>query len=174
LAGDDDGRVLDSVLADLVTDADRSRGADADGTSGGPGLPGAGDAEDGTTPDRIPPDRIDATGVPRPVELPVRVRPVERGVIRWDSFSDEVLDELAAEAVGWTAWPPVDSGTRSIPRPPDGPRPVAPAARPGGPDGRREIGRPLAGLAVALLVAGSWSRRGRTKRTRNSGRSPRV
>jgi hypothetical protein len=33
---------------------------------------------------------------------------------------------------------------------------------------------PLVGLAVALLVAGSWSRRGRTRRTSNSGRSARV
>jgi hypothetical protein len=174
LTGPDGGRVFDSVLADLVTDADRSPGSDAHRTSDGRDLPGAGDAADGTGPGPIRSVPIDPIESARPAGLPVRVRPVERGVIRWDSFSDEVLDELAAEAVGWTAWPPVDSGARSIPRPPDGPSSAAQAARSGEPNGRRETGRPVAGLAVALLVAGSWSRRGRTRRTSNSGRSARV
>jgi hypothetical protein len=173
-AGLDDGRVYDSVLADLVTDADRSRAADTDRTSGERGLPGTRDAEDSTGPEAIRSVPIDPTEYARPAGLPVRVRPVERGVIRWDSFSDAVLAELAAEAVGLTAWPRVDSGARSIPRPPDGPRPAAPAAQSGEPNGRRETGRPWAGLAVALLVAGSWSRPSRTRRTRNSGRSARV
>jgi hypothetical protein len=174
LTGPDAGEALDAALADLVPDADRSRGEDAAGSRGVPGLPGAGDAEDGTGPGPIRSVPINPIESARPAGLPVRMRPVERGIIRWDSFSDEVLDELAGEASGRTAWPPVDSGARSIPRPPDGPRPAAPAARSGEPNGRRETGRPLAGLAVALLVAGSWSRRGRRGRTKNSGRSARV
>jgi hypothetical protein len=166
--------VFDLVLVELGTDADRSRVAGADTTSGEWDLPGAGDAGDGTGPGPIQSVPIDPIEYARPAGLPVHVRPVERGVIGRDSFSDEVLDELATEAVGWTAWPPVDRGARSIPQPPDGPRPAAPAARSGEQNGRRETGRPLAGLAVALLVAGSWSRLGRIRRTRNSGRPARV
>jgi hypothetical protein len=136
--GLDDGRVFDSVLADLVTDADRSRGADADTTSGERGLPGAGDAADGTGPGPIRSVPIDPIESARPAGLPVHVRPVEPGVIRRDSLSDAVLDELAAAAVGWPG------------------RPIIPAD----PIVVRESPRELAGglekLAATLVVAGSW------------------
>lgn len=98
--GPDAGRRLDSVLADRVTDAHRSRDGDADRTCGERGLPAAGDAEDGTEsgPSRsVPIDPIESA---RPVGLPVRARPVKRGVTRPVAISDSVLDELAAAAIG--------------------------------------------------------------------------
>jgi hypothetical protein len=157
LTGPDDGRVFDSVLADLVTDADRSPGADADRSSGERGLPGAGGAADGTGPGPIRSVPIDPIESARPAGLPVRVRPVERGVIRWDSFSDAVLDELAAEAVGLAGHRPV---------------PADPIARLEPPP---EPGKGLAKLAATLIVAGLWGHparfRGATSRPAGRPRS---
>jgi hypothetical protein len=135
--------VFDSVLADLVTDADRSRGADADRTRGERSLPGAGEVQDAAELERIPPDRIEPTGVARPVELPPRVRSVERDLIRMGSISDAVLDELAAAVVG-------SPGRRAVP--------ADPIARPETP---QEAGKSLAKWAATLIVAGSWGHRAR-------------
>jgi hypothetical protein len=153
----DDGRVFDSVLADLVTDADRSRGADVDTTRGERGLPEARDAGDGTGPDAIRSDRIDPTGYARPVGLPVRARPVERGLIQASPISGAVLDELSAEVVGWLGRGavPGDSTARLV--------------RP------RQPGAGLAGLAATLIVAGSWSHRARFRGvTRRQAGRPRY
>jgi hypothetical protein len=137
------GEVLDAMLADRVTDADPSRGEEADGNSGVPDLPGAGEVKDATELERIPPDRIDPTGVARPVELPPRVRPVERGLIRMGAVSDAVLDELAAAVVG-------SPGRLAVP--------TDPIARP---ETRPEPAQGLAKLAATLIVAGSWGHRAR-------------
>jgi hypothetical protein len=134
----DAGRALDSALAGLVTDVDPSRGEDGDVTSGGRVLPGAGEVEDGTTPERIPTDRIDPSEFARPVELPMGVRTVERGLIRIDTISDRLLDELAAAVVG-----------------PPG-RPVVPADPIARPETSQQPGNVLAKLAATLIVAGSW------------------
>jgi hypothetical protein len=67
LGGPDAGPVLNAALADLFTDAERSPDEEAVGRSGVPGLPGAGEVEDGTTPERILPDRIDPADLARPV-----------------------------------------------------------------------------------------------------------
>ena len=67
LGGPDAGPVLDAALADLVTDADRSRGEEGDGNRGVPGFSGAGEVEDAIEPERIPPDRIDPADLARPV-----------------------------------------------------------------------------------------------------------
>jgi hypothetical protein len=150
----DEGRVFDSVLADLVAGADRSRGDEADGTSGGRGMPEAGGVEDGPAPERIPPDRIPPAGFARPVEFPIRIRPVERGPIGRDAISDSVLDELAAAAVGAT-------GRRAVPA-----DPIARSETP------QEPGKGLAQWAATLIVAGSWSRRARFRgvSSRQAGR----
>jgi hypothetical protein len=144
--------VLDAVLADLVTDADRSCGEPVDGRSGVPGLPG--DVDDCTEPERIPRHRIDPAGFARPVELPPRVRPVERGLIRMDSISDASLDEVAAAAVGSSVRLPV---------------PADPIARPEPPP---EPGKDLARLAATVIVAGSWGHRARFRAvtSRQAGR----
>jgi virginiamycin B lyase len=140
----DTGRVLDSALRDLVTDADRWRGegADAEGTDGR-ALRGAGDVEDNPAPERIPPDRTDPAETARPVGLPLPVRPSERGLIRMDAMCDSVLDELAAATVGWP-------GLMAVP--------VDPVARPAAPP-EPSVG--LAKLAATLIVAGSWGHCGR-------------
>jgi hypothetical protein len=143
LTGPDAGEVLDSALADLVKGADRSHGEEADGNGGVQGLPGAGDVEDGTAPERIPPDRIDPAGYARPVELPLRIRLVERGLIRIGPISDVVLDGLAAAVAGSPARLAV---------------PADPIARPESPP---EPGKGLTKLAVTLVVAGSWCHRAR-------------
>jgi hypothetical protein len=84
LTGPDAGGVLDSALADLVTDADPPRGEEAAGTSGVRGPPRTGDAEDATGPERIQADRLDPAELARPAKLPLRVPPVERGLIQMD------------------------------------------------------------------------------------------
>jgi hypothetical protein len=142
LTGPNAAQVLDAVLTDLVTDADRSRGVETDGISGVPGLPGTGDVEDGTRPERIPPARNDPTGSARPVELPPRARPVERGLIRMDAISDALLDELAA-VVG-------SPGNLAVP--------ADPIARPETPP---EPGQGLAKLAATLIVTSPWAYRAR-------------
>ncbi len=117
-----------------------------------PNSPKTGDVEDGTGPERIPPDRIDPTGFARPVGLPIPVRPIGRGPIGMDSLSDTVLDELAADAVGWPGRTAVSSGP--IARP-------APSPEPGG---------GLTKLAATLIVAGS---RGYLARSGGGARSTR-
>jgi hypothetical protein len=141
--GPEAGRVLDSALADLVTVADKPRGEDADGTSGGRVLPGARDVPDGTTPERIRSDRIDPTELVRPVGLPPRVGPVERGIMRTDSITDALLGDWAVAAVGLAGRValPADSIVRR--EEPQEPRDV------------------LAKLAATLIVAGSWGHRAR-------------
>jgi hypothetical protein len=152
--GSDAGQVLDAVLADLVTDTDRSRGEEADGRGGVPGLPGAGEVEDAAEPERIPPARIDPTGFARPVELPSGARPVERGLIWMGAISDALLDELAAAAVG-------SPGRLAVP--------ADAIARPETPP---EPGNGLAKWAATLIVAGSWGHRARFRRftSRPAGR----
>jgi hypothetical protein len=164
MTGPDADHRLDSVLADLVADADRSRGDAADGTSGVRGRPGAGGVGDGTTPERIPLDRIDPTESARPAaaEPPLRVRPVERGPLGMDAISDSVLDELAVAVVG-------SPGRLAA---------ADPIARPETP---REPGKGLAKWAATLIVAGSWGQRARFQgvtirlagrpRRRSSGRT---
>jgi hypothetical protein len=150
----DAGAVLEAMLADRVTDVDQSPGAEADRNSGVPGLPGAGEVKDATELERIPPDRIDPAGFARPVELPLRVRPVEPVLNRMDSFSEAVLDELAAAAVGRPGRPII---------------PADPIARPETPP---EPGKGLAKLAATLIVAGSWGHLGRFRgvTSRRAGR----
>jgi hypothetical protein len=133
--GPDDGRVLDSTQADLVTDADPSRGEGAAGTSGVRVRPGAGDVEGSLAPGRIPVDRTDPTDFAGPVELPVP--PVEGGLIRPTFISDAAPDELAVVAVGWTAPSVVPAD------------PIVVQERP------RESAGGLAKLAATLIVAGS-------------------
>jgi hypothetical protein len=138
--GPDADPVLDAALADLVTDTDPSRSERADGTTDVLGRPAERDVEDGTGTEPSRADRIDPTGFARPVELPLRVRPVERGVIRPGSRFDAAPGELAA-AIGWR-------------------RPMAvlgdPIVWPADP---REPGEALAKLAATLIVAGSWGHR---------------
>jgi hypothetical protein len=143
LTGPDADHVLDSVLADPVTDADPSRGDRADGTTGLSGLPAEGHVEDGTGTEPIRSDRIDPTEYARPVEVPLRVRSVEHGLIRMDTISDAALDELAAAVVGSPGRPAV---------------PADPIARPETPP---EPGKGLANWAATLVVAGSWGHRAR-------------
>jgi hypothetical protein len=138
LTGPDAGRVLESVLADPVTDTGRPRGEDEVGTSGERDLPGTGDVGDGGGTEPIRSDRIDPTEFARPDGLPVRVRPVEPGVIRMDTISDAVLDELAAAAVGW-------HGGLAVP-----------ADRIARPETPPEPGKGLAELAATLILTGSW------------------
>jgi hypothetical protein len=172
LAGSHAGLVLDAVLADLITDADRPRDGVDGGTNEVSRTPDAGDAQDGLGPDGTRSDEARPDPVSRPVEIPH----AEDGLIgrRLPAVpvADVVLDELAAGAVGWTGWTTVESGAHSVPQPPVGPQPAA--ARSDEQDGRRETGRPLVVLAVAVLGAGSWSQRGRARRTRNPGHPPRV
>jgi hypothetical protein len=150
----DAGEVLDAMLADLVTDADRSRGEEGDGNRGVPGFSGAGEVEDAIEPERIPPDRIDPTGVARPLEPPPRVRSFGRSLIRMDTMSDGWLDELAAAVV-------VSSGRVAVP--------ADPITRPETPP---EPDKGLAKLAATLIVAGSWSHRARFRgaTSRHAGR----
>ena len=151
--GPDADRVLDAALTHLVTGADPSRGERTDGTTQLKVLPAEGDVEDGTGMEPIRSDRIDPTEFARPVELPLRIRPVERGVIRPGSRTDAAPDELAA-AVGWR-WPMGVPGD--------------PIARPANP---REPGEALAKLGTALIVAGSWGHRARFRgaTSRRAGR----
>jgi hypothetical protein len=151
--GLDADHVVAAALADLVTGADPSRGDGADGTTEVPGLPAEGHVEDGTGTEPIRSDRIDPTGFARPLELPLRVRPVERGVIRPGLRSDVTPDERAA-AVGWRKPMAV---------------PGDPIARPANP---REPGVALAKLAATLIVAGSWGHRARFRgvMSRSAGR----
>jgi hypothetical protein len=137
----DTGRVLDAALADLVTRADPALNVEVGGTSGVQRLPGTRHVEDGTTPKRIPTDRIDPAEFARPVELPHHNRPVKHGFIRKDSPPDALLDDLAADAVGFPGRLPiaVDAITRSEIMP--------------------ERGEGLAKLAAILVVAGSWGYR---------------
>jgi hypothetical protein len=141
--GPEAGRVLDSALADLVTDADKPRGEDADGTSGVRVLPGARDVPDGTAPQQIRFHRIDPTEFSRPLVLLPRVQPIEPDLIGMDSIPDALTDERAAAAFG-------SAGRLAVP--------VDPAARPAAP---AEPGAGLAKLAATLIVAGSWGHRGR-------------
>jgi hypothetical protein len=139
--GPDADHVLDAALADLVTDADPSRGERADGSSGVRSLPGPAAVEDGTTPERIPPGRIDPTEFVRPAELPRRVPPADRGLMRMDSISEAWLDALAAAAAGLPGRPTVHAD------------PIARAGSPQEPD------EGLVKLAATLIVAGSWGYR---------------
>jgi hypothetical protein len=157
LTGHEAGRVRDLALADLVADADQTRGEDAEETNGIRALPGARDVEDGTGPERIRSHRFDPAEFVRPVEVPLRVRPIERGLIRIDSISDALLDELAAAAVGLAGGRPV---------------PADPIARPETP---REPREGMAHLAATLIVAGSWAHRARFRRpTIRQARTPRY
>jgi hypothetical protein len=173
LTGPDADHVLDSVLAELVTDADRWRDGAGGGTDEVLPLPDAGDARDGSGPVAIRSKEARPDPVSRPMEIPH----VDDGLIgtrlRAVPVSNATLDEPAA-VVGWSAWMTIERGTPTVPRPPDVPKAAATAARSGERDGRRDTDRPLAGLAAALLASGFWSQRGRTRRTRNSGRSPRM
>jgi streptogramin lyase len=99
VTGPDADHVLDSVLVDVITDGDASRGQKVDGSRAVPSLPGAGEVNDATEPERIPPNRIKPTDCARPVEIPVRLGAVERGRIGMDAISESVLDELAAAVV---------------------------------------------------------------------------
>jgi hypothetical protein len=141
----DAGEVLDAMLTDVVTDADQSLGEEADRNSGVPGLPGAGGVKDATELERIPPERIDPTGVARPVEPPPRDRSFERGLIRMDAISDAMLDELAAAVLG-------SPGRLAVP--------ADPIARP---ETHQEPGKGLAKWAATLIVAGSWGHRTRSR-----------
>jgi hypothetical protein len=155
--GPDAGQVVDSALVDLVTGGDRSRGEGADGSSGVPGLPGAGEVKDATELERIPPGRIDPTGVARPVELPPRVRSVECGLIRVDTISEALLEELPAAAVG-------SPGRLAVPA-----DPIVRLETP------QEPGKGLARLAATLIVAFSWDHRARFRGvTSRQARRPRC
>jgi RHS repeat-associated protein len=138
--------LLDVMLADLVTGADPSHGEEADGNSVVTGLPGAGEVKDATELERISSDGIDPTGFSRPVELPPRVRSLERGLIRMDVISDAMLDELAAAVVRSPCRLAVSAD--SIARPECPPEP----------------GKGLAKLAATLIVAGTWCHRDRFRR----------
>jgi hypothetical protein len=154
LTGPEAVRVLDSALADLVTDADQSQGEDVDGTSGVRVLPGAGDVEDGTAPQQIRFHWINPTEFSRPLGLPPRVQPIEPDFIGMDSISDGLTDELAAAALGLAG------------------RLAVPADSIAGPETPREPHDVLAKLAATLIVAGSWAHRGRFRSvtSRQAGR----
>jgi hypothetical protein len=137
LTGPETERVLDSALYDLVTDRDQWRGEEADSTAGVRVVPGAGDVEDCTGPERIPCDRIDPTEFVRPVGSATRVKPTARVLIRADSRSNAPRDDLAAAAVGLAGRLPAS---------------VDPNARP---ETRQERDNAVAKLAATLIVAGS-------------------
>jgi hypothetical protein len=143
LTGPDSGRVLDTALADLVTDAGRSRGEDAKGSSGERDLPAAGHGQDGAAPAPMRSDGIDPIKFARSVGLSLHVRPVERGIIPRDWLSGAVLDEFTAEIGGRRDRAAVAHGSIARQEPP------------------QESGRDLAKLAAALFVAGSWGYRAR-------------
>jgi hypothetical protein len=136
--------VLDAVLADLVTDADRSRdGVDGEKNEVLP-LPDAGDARDGLGPDGIRSDDARPDPVSRPMEMPR----VDDGLIgrrtRSVPVSHAVRRELAAVAVGM---PGRTTVLRYLTA-----RPVRLA--------------PGAGLAATVTVAGSWGQRARFRDVR--------
>jgi hypothetical protein len=141
--GLDAGWMLDSVLADLVADADRWR----DGSNGGrddvspPSV--AGDAPGGSGPAAIRPDDAGTAPMSLPAENPHLDGDFLGTRVRITPVSDAVLDELAAEAVGLL-------GRAAVPH-----NSIARAQTP------RQRGAGLAGLAATLIVAGSWGRRAR-------------
>jgi hypothetical protein len=92
--------VLDAVLADLVTDADRSRDGIGGGTNEVLPIPDAGDAQDGIGPDGSRADEARPDSVSRPVEIPRVEDGLYRRGLRAVPISVAVLDELAAEVVG--------------------------------------------------------------------------
>jgi hypothetical protein len=145
LSGPEAVPVRDSALAHLVTDADHSRGEDAEETSGVRVLPGSWDVPDDTGPERIRSHPTDPGEFVRPVEPPLRVRPVERDLIAMDSISDALLDELAVAAIGLACRLPV---------------PADSIARPESP---QESGKGLAKLAATLIFAGSWGHRAHSR-----------
>jgi hypothetical protein len=97
-------------------------------------------AEPSVPPTAVPPIGPEPRVIPDGTDRPDGVTAVPIG-LRTDRAIDSVLDELAAEVVGWP-------GPMAVHADPIAP----PAARPepaGGPEG----------LAVALIVAGSWGHR---------------
>jgi hypothetical protein len=153
--GSDAVWTLESVLADLVADADRWR----DGADGGRAevlpLSGAGDTQDGFGPAAIRSDEARLAPMSRPVGVPH----VDDGFIgrrlRMAPVSDAVLDELAADSIGSLGRTAVLDDF---------------AARPATP---REPREGLTGLVAILIVAGSWGFRGRFRGVlrRRAGRS---
>jgi hypothetical protein len=146
--------VLDAVLVDLDTDADRSRdGAGSEANEALP-LPGTGDAPDGLGPDGTRSDEARPDPVSRPMEMPR----VDDGLIgrrtRSVPVSDAVRRELAAVAVGMPGRTIVLRDLTA--------RPVRLA--------------PGAGLAATVTVAGSWGQRARfrdVRGRRDEGSRPR-
>jgi hypothetical protein len=134
--------VLDAILADVVTEADRWRdGIEGDTDEAAP-LPGAGEAQDGLGPDDIRSNEARPAPASRPVEIPHVLDGFLGRRLRLVPVSDALLDELAA-AVG-------SPGRLAVP--------ADPIARPETP---QEPGKGLAKLAATLIVTGSWSHRAR-------------
>ena len=145
-------RILDSALADLVRDADRPRGEEADGPARRTPV-GTEDIEGGAGTEPI---RIDRAGFARPDEEPPRIQPADGGLIRSGSISDAVFDEPAAKAIGWP-------GRVAVPVDPSSDR-----------RHREHPGEALPRLAAALILAGSWGHRARFRgvTSRRAGRPP--
>jgi hypothetical protein len=163
LSGFGAGLMLDTILADVVGDAHQSRGGIEGGTHEAWPLPGAADAPDGFGPSGT---RSDATPTASTACTPgithLEVGPIGRR-LRAVPVADWVRDELAAATVGWAR--PADGGSeRSFPPVPGGSQRTGPSVTISGPDRPAETGVARAGLAVALLVAGFWDERGRTRR----------
>ncbi len=158
------GLLLDTVLADLVTDSDRVPvGLDSGTDEAVPG-PDTWDTLDRLGPDGSRSDHGRPAPVPRSIELPQ----VEEGFIERRvpavPVSDALLDEMAAAAVGWIGRTADETGGLSAPRLRTRRTAADPADGIGENCGSGETGGPMARLTVALLAGGLWNYRGRSKR----------
>ena len=166
--------MLDAVLADLISDADRWRDGIDGATNEVQPLSGTGDAPDGSGPDGIRSDDARPAPASRPVEVPYLMDGFIARRLRTVPVSDTVLDELAADAAGLRRLTTGGSGGPSLLRsagasnPPVAGDPIAQGDRPGKPGGV------LARLAVTLVAAGFWGYRARNLdvTNRNAGRRP--